>query len=200
VAVATCRGDIDIVGQDRYGLDEAIVKKSERITRFGRLLCIDVEQRHRREAMRAARFGAVIGILGALIAAPAVSAGPSTITTISIHVVFGGDETFTTTGGVLCPSGTAISDPFFQTFGGRMNRGVFTFHLVKTLTCDDGSGSFKLLVDAASTPNSPGTIGGFAIGGGTGDYVGVHGGGSLVGTAFDAGLDDLYTGRVTIAP
>jgi hypothetical protein len=150
--------------------------------------------------MRAARIGAIIGILAAFVAAPTVSAGAPVATTISIHVVFGVDETFQTTGGLLCPSGTAVSDPFFQTFGGRQNRGVFTFHLVKTLTCDDGSGSFKLLVDAASTPTSPGTIGGFAAGGGTGDYVGLHGGGSLVGTGFPGGLDDLYTGRLTIAP
>lgn len=150
--------------------------------------------------MRAARIGAIIGILGAFIAAPSVSAGTPVATTISIHVVFGGEETFQTTGGLLCPSGTAVSGPFFQTFGGRQNRGVFTFHLVKTLTCDDGSGTFKLLVDAASTPTSPGTIGGFAAGGGTGDYVGLHGGGSLVATGFDGGLDDFYSGLLTIAP
>ena len=149
--------------------------------------------------MRGARIGAVIGVIGALIAAPSVSAAP-TETTISIHIVFGNPatETFTTTGGLLCPSGTALSDPFFQTFGGRQNRGNFTFHLVKTLTCDDDSGTFKILVDAASTRT--GTVGNFAAGEGTGDYVGIHGGGRLVGTAFDGGLDDLYKGMVTIAP
>jgi hypothetical protein len=153
--------------------------------------------RHKEDAMRKARIGAVIGILGALIAAPTVSAAP-TETTISIHVVFGGTETFTTTGGLLCPSGTAVSDPFFQTFGGRRDNGNFTFHLVKTLTCSDQTGTFKILVDAASTPS--GTVGGFAAGIGTGDYVGLHGGGHLVGTGFAGGLDDLYTGNLTIAP
>src|SRR6478672_12174666 len=100
--------------------------------------------RQKEDAMRAARIGAVIGILGALIAAPSVSAGGVTQTTISIHIVFrtgGADETFTTTGGLLCPAGTAVSDPFFQTIGGSQNRGNFTFHLVKTLTCDDESGT-----------------------------------------------------------
>ncbi|HET9084708.1 MAG TPA: hypothetical protein VFN41_09930 [Candidatus Limnocylindrales bacterium] len=149
--------------------------------------------------MRRARIGAVIGMVGALIAAPSASAAP-TATTISIHIVFGNPatETFTTTGGLLCLSGTAISDPFFQTFGGRQNRGNFTFHLVKTLTCDDDSGTFKLLVDAASTRT--GTVGNFAAGRGTDDYVGIHGGGHLVGTGFNGGLDDFYTGMVTIAP
>ena len=150
--------------------------------------------------MRAARIGAVIGILGALIAASSVSAGGVTQTTVSTHIVFGNPatETFTTTGGLLCPKGTAVSDPFFQTIGGSQNRGNFTFHLVKTLTCDDESGTFKILVDAARTPT--GTVGGFAAGRGTGDYVGLHGGGQLVGTGFDGGLDDLYTGNLMIAP
>ena len=149
--------------------------------------------------MRTARVAAVIGILGALITAPSAFAG-TTESTISIHIVFGNPatETFTTTGGLLCPKGTAVSDPFFQTFGGRQNRGNFTFHLVKTMTCDDDSGTFKILVDAASTPT--GTVGAFAAGEGTGGYVGLHGAGHLVGTAFDGGLDDLYTGRLTIAP
>ena len=119
--------------------------------------------------MRAARIGAIIGILGALVAAPSVSAGPPTATTITIHVVFDDAETFTTTGGLLCDSGTAVSDPFFQTFGGRKNNGIFTFHLVKTLTCDGGSGTFKLLVDASAPRDFGGTIGGFAAGQGTGD-------------------------------
>jgi hypothetical protein len=153
----------------------------------------------RRALMRTARVAAVIGILGALITAPSAFAG-TTESTISIHIVFGNPvtETFTTTGGLLCPKGTAVSNPFFQTVGGSQNRGNLTFHLVKTLTCDDGSGAFKLLVDAASTRT--GTVGNFAAGGGTGDYVGIHGGGHLVGTAFNGGLDDFYTGMVTIAP
>ena len=152
--------------------------------------------------MRARRIGAVIGILGALLATPWASATAATESTITIEVVFDVSEEFTTTGGVLCESGTAVTDPVFGNFGGRKNRGVFTFHLTKTLTCDDGSGTFKLLVNASTSPNSPGTIGGFAAGFGTGDYDGLHGGGSLIGTAYPdgSGLTDVYTGMLTIAP
>lgn len=152
--------------------------------------------------MRARRIGASIGILGALLAAPSAAAAPPPVTTITIEVVFGGTETFTATGGVVCDSGTAVSDPQFGTFGGSKNRGVFTFHVVKTLTCADQSGTFKLLVDVSTNPNSPGTVGGFAAGGGTGDYVGLRGGGQLVGTAEPDGngITDVYTGILRIAP
>lgn len=151
--------------------------------------------------MRARRIGGVLGILGALILAPSVAAAPSTATTITVEVTFGGPETFTATGGVVCESGTAVTEGFAR-FGGRKNRGVFTFHVVKTMTCDGDAGTFKLLVDAARNPNSPGTIGGFAIGEGTGDMAGIHGGGSLVGTDYPdgSGITDVYTGQVTIAP
>jgi len=152
--------------------------------------------------MRARRIGATIGILGVLLAIPATTAAAPPVTTITIEVVFDVSETFTATGGVVCPSGTAVTDPVFGTFGGRQNRGVFTFHLVKTLTCDDGSGTFKLLVDVSTSPNSPGTVGGFAAGDGTDAYAGLHGGGQLVGTAFSdgSGITDVYTGRLQIAP
>lgn len=151
--------------------------------------------------MRARRFGAVIGIAAAALWAPVASAAIP-VTTITINSVFGGVETFTATGGVVCHSGTAVTDPIYFAGGGVQGRGVFTFHLVKTLTCDDGSGTFELLIDAAASPNSGGTVGGFAAGQGTGDYVGLRGGGSLVGTSFPdgSGITDVYTGRLTIAP
>lgn len=151
--------------------------------------------------MRARRLGIAIGLLGSMLWAPIALAAPPPVTTITIDVRFDGPETFTATGGVVCPSGTAVTDPAFATFGGAKNRGVFTFHLVKTLTCADGSGTFKLLVDASTSPNSPGTVGGFAAGRGTGAYVGLRGGGHLVGTAFPdgSGLTDVYTGRLVIA-
>jgi hypothetical protein len=151
--------------------------------------------------MRARRLAVLIGIAGAALWAPVASAAIP-VTTITINSVFGGTETFTATGGVVCDSGTAVTDPIFFAGGGIQGRGVFTFHLVKTLTCDDGSGTFKLLVDAAASPTSGGTVGGFAAGQGTGDYVGLRGGGSLVGTSFPdgSGITDVYTGRLTIAP
>jgi len=151
--------------------------------------------------MRARRIGAVIGILGALLIIPSGTAAAATETVITIDVTFGGSEYFWASGDVICDQGTATTEGFAN-FGGRKNRGVFTFHIVKTLVCEDGSGTFKLLVDAAASRTSPGTVGGFAVGGGTGAYEGLHGGGSLIGTGREdgTGILDVYTGMITIAP
>ncbi len=146
--------------------------------------------------MRVARLGLMVGLLGALLLAPIASAATQT-TVIQIHNVFGVTETFTTNGGILCASGTSVTDPISFAGGGAQGRGVFTFHLTKTLTCTDGSGSFQILVNAATAPSSPGTLGGFAVKGGTGAYATLQGAGSLVGTNTDVGIDDVYTGRLT---
>ena len=152
--------------------------------------------------MRARRIGIALGLASSVLLAP-LGAAAGGVSTITIVVPFapGSTETFTTTGGLLCPSGTAVSDAFIKG-GGSQGRGTFTFHVVKTLTCANGDGTFKLLVDAAGAPNSGGTVGGFAAGQGTGDFVGLRGGGKLVGTSFPdgSGITDLYTGRLTIAP
>jgi hypothetical protein len=146
--------------------------------------------------MRIRRSAIALGLLGALAwASPAGAAVP--ITTIDIDVTFGvPQEPFTTTGDVLCPSGYAISDPVSIVGSGRQGRGNLTFHVVKTMYCDDGD-TFKLLVDAVGTPT--GTRGGFAVGEGTGSLAGVHGGGTVIGTSTGGGtgIHDDYTGRVT---
>lgn len=148
--------------------------------------------------MRILRLGSALGVLLALLVAPMASAAAPPTTVLTIDVLFEGGETFTATGGVICDSGTAVTDPVFVAGFGRMGRGVGTFHLIKTLTCDDVSGTFQILVNAAAAPSSPGTLGGFAVVGGTGDYAGLRGAGSLVGTGKDGGITDVYTGTLTI--
>jgi hypothetical protein len=148
--------------------------------------------------MRMLRLGSTIGVLLALLVAPMASAAAPPTTVLTIDVVFDVSEEFTATGGVICESGTAVTDPVFVAGFGRMGRGVGTFHLIKTLTCADGSGMFRILVNAATAPSSPGTLGGFTVVGGTGDYAGLRGAGSLVGTGTDVGIMDVYTGKLTI--
>jgi hypothetical protein len=149
--------------------------------------------------MRARRSAVLFGLLGVLVSAPATSAAVP-ITTITIDVDFAvPEEPFTTTGGVVCPAGFAVSDPVSIVGGGAHGRGAFTFHVVKTMYCDNGD-TFKLLVDVVGSPTAGGTVGGLAAGQGTGGLTGLHGGGSLVGTPTEAGIHDLYTGRLTIAP
>ena len=151
--------------------------------------------------MRARRTAAVIGILGALIAAPSVSAGATTQSTIRIEVQFSGGEEFFASGGVVCPHGTSSTEGSAN-FGGSKNIGRFTFHVVKTLVCDGDAGTFKLLVDVAQNADRTGTKGGFAINKGTGTMAGIHGGGQIVGTNYPdgTGITDIYTGNITIAP
>jgi hypothetical protein len=125
-----------------------------------------------------------------LLVAPAtgLAAGETTIT-IEVH---GFVETFTATGGVVCASGTATTD--FDHFGGGGAAG--SFHLTKTLTCADGSGSFTILVNAATVFGSPTDQGGWAVVGGTGAYTTLKGGGNLVGTYIPDGIIDVYTGSL----
>ncbi len=150
--------------------------------------------------MRVRRLGIAVGLIGSMFWAPTALAAPPPVTTITIDVTFGGPELFRATGDVVCDSGTAVSGPTIVAGGGRRGGGVLTFHVVKTLTCADGSGTFKLLVNAATSRTSPGTVGGFAAGQGTGEHAGLHGGGQLVGTARPdgTGVTDVYTGRLHI--
>lgn len=147
--------------------------------------------------MRVSRIGPTIGLLGALLMAPVASAAAPPVTTLQIDIAFGESEEFTATGGVLCPSGTAVTDPIYVAGFGRQGRGAGTFHLIKTLTCDDGSGTFQILVNAGTAPNSSGTVGSFVVVGGTGAYTDLQGAGSLIGTFTEDGIIDVYTGYLS---
>ena len=122
------------------------------------------------------------------LAAPAAAVEP---VTIDLHVDFASGETFTADG--FCASGTAESFGVKIVGAGRAT----TFHLFKTLTCDDGSGTLTIRVSAVNVFGFPGTVGGWNVVSGTGDYAATHGGGHIVGIGFDGGIDDHYTGRLT---
>jgi hypothetical protein len=134
---------------------------------------------------------AVVGSIAAvlLLAAPASAATKTVITLDSVAT-----ETFTATGGVVCGSGTATTD--FDHFGGSGHSAAGSFHLTKTLVCDDGSGSFTIVVNAATVFGSPGDQGGWAVLSGTGQYATLSGGGKLVGTYVPDGIIDVYSGSL----
>jgi hypothetical protein len=132
----------------------------------------------------------VAGLL--LLAVPGgVVAGNNTVITLSS---LSSGETFTATGGVVCPAGTATTD--FKKFGGSDNSRAGSFHLTKTLDCTDGSGTFTIVVNAATVFGSPGDQGGWAVLGGTDGYATLSGGGRLVGTYVPDGIIDRYTGSL----
>jgi hypothetical protein len=127
-------------------------------------------------------------ILLAIVAPTTLAASGSTTITLNSFAT----ETFTATGGVVCPSGTATTD--FHKFGGGPVAG--SFHLTKTLVCSDGSGSFTIVVNAATVFGSPDDQGGWAVLSGTGAYATLHGGGNVVGTYVADGIIDVYTGSL----
>src|SRR4051812_6510533 len=133
---------------------------------------------------------ATVAITLVLLVPSAVSAARTGATTITLNSF--ATETFTATGGVVCASGTATTD--FHKFAGGGAAG--SFHLTKTLVCDDQSGSFTIGVNAATVFGSPGDQGGWAVLAGDGAYASLHGGGRVVGTYVEEGVIDLYTGSL----
>lgn len=144
---------------------------------------------HRKLAVRLA-----LALVAALAVAAPVQAAGATAVSIEVTGVFGGTETFTTTGGVLCPEGTATTEISRVTGSDRSAAG--SFHGEKTLVCADGTGTFTITFDAATVFGSPQDQGGWHVVGGTGDYVTLRGGGNLVGTYIPDGIIDRFTGRV----
>jgi hypothetical protein len=147
--------------------------------------------------MSSARILRPILIACAMVAAMAVPVSAES-SQVTIQVTQVGDtQTFTTSGGALCPGGTA--ETTFEKFGGSFIAGAAgSFHGYTTLTCSDGSGSFRITFDAATVFGSPQDQGGWHVIDGTDDYAGMTGGGNLVGTYIPNGIIDLYTGRVSL--
>jgi hypothetical protein len=102
--------------------------------------------------------------------------------------------TFTTTGAVLCPSGTFVDE--LQAVGGAENQPKVNLQFRTVYTCDDGSGSFFaqkhvfLVFDEESgTSTNSGPI---TLKGGTDAYVGLSGHGTDSGTADEfAGVGNI---------
>lgn len=139
------------------------------------------------------RCTAIALLLGGAIASPAAAASRIQIV-IDVNNLTG-TESFVTTGG-FCPTGTAVSHDFRST--GRGENHAFTFHLEKTLTCADGSGTLTIRVNAATTDGAPGDQGGWSVMAGSGAWATASGGGNLVGTYVDTGIIDRYTGVLQV--
>jgi hypothetical protein len=132
---------------------------------------------------------AAAGLLLLVLAVPVASASPGVSITIDSNFQTG-VEVFTASG--FCASGTSVT-PNLRFIGvGNAS----TFHLDKTLTCDDGSGTLTIHVDAATHGGSPQDQGGWSVVGGTGAWSGAHGGGDLVGVYVPNGIIDHYTGSL----
>ena len=142
---------------------------------------------------------AALGGLAGPTAAAAATPEPFKIIEY-VNFTDGGLDTFTTSGGSLCDSGTF--EDFIVTFGGNPERAGTLNVLVRTVyTCADGSGTFyaqKNIFVTFGPGNSRTNTGPFTFHGGTGDYTKLTGHGVDVGTASgDQGIGTI-TGVLTL--
>lgn len=145
-------------------------------------------------ATRIARAG-IAAILALGLAAPGIAAartGGLVQITLDVNFLTDGTETFTAEG-AFCASGTATTDDLWVVGNGAHG---LSFHVVKTLTCANGTDSITIEVDAATHRSSGGDQGGWSVKGGIGAYAGATGGGVIVGVYDDSGVIDVYTGRL----
>ena len=133
-------------------------------------------------------------------AAAAAGATPPQPVAIEVHTTGAGDAgpagPFTASGSV-CPAGetetlSRSTAGFERGFGGQIQ-------VRKRFICDDGSGTFDLLLNVAIRFGDPLTIAfHWVVVDGTGAYAGLHGTGTGTGVPTDAYLLDTYTGALHI--
>jgi hypothetical protein len=135
--------------------------------------------------------------VAAIAAVPALAAKPQSVTFSVVEQFESPSGVFTSDGSVVCPSGTTSNQTFGTGF--QSDRGII-FHVRKTITCNDGSGTFTLQLQARSGFNiGDMTFGPWVVLSGTGDYATLRGQGTVTGTFIPDGVSDAYTGWFSIA-
>jgi len=150
-----------------------------------------------RRRTRGAASLAVIAVLAVAIAASA-SATPGTAVAISNTVSFDDvPDPFTSSGGSLCPAGASVTP--FAVFAGGQSGFKAQILVGKHFLCEDGSGTFDLLLRVTLDFETADTYGTWSVVSGTGDYEKLHGGGTIAGDRLpDGGIQDEYEGSVHI--
>lgn len=150
-------------------------------------------------------FVVLVGILAFAISAAGGNATPPPALGVSFVVptTFGVSNPFTAAGaavefGLVCPAGTASNVGAEQIAppGGQSEQGV-NFHLVKSFTCADGSGTFDVMLTVRLNKN--GDNFNWRVVGGTGDYESLRGSGQGYGiypTTTPPDVIDYYFGTV----
>lgn len=148
-------------------------------------------------------LSALVAVLSIGLAVVPVMAAPPLDVHIEVPEIIapGTLDPFTATGpavviGIVCPSGDVedlsviVSGPPGGTF--RILR------IVKRLVCDDGSGTFDVKLVARLDLTTNETTANWKIIEGTGDYLGLHGNGKLIGIPIVPGISirDIYDGRM----
>jgi hypothetical protein len=154
--------------------------------------------------MNRKRFAWLAPVLVLGVAAPAGADGErsraSTQLSIDAEEQFDNPVgTFTAFGDGFCESGTITSEVTSSVDGRRLN-----FDVRKIFTCTDGSGSWRVHVEATVEPCDAFDYGTWQITGGTGAYRKVRGEGQLVGpyvptdSCSAPGVVDHYRGTAKV--
>ena len=131
----------------------------------------------------------------ALAAAPSASASEPQQTSFAVVEQFAATSgAFTSDGSVVCASGTTSNDTRFSAAHSPQALGI---HVRKTITCDDGSGTFVLQLQVRASYPAGETSGRWVVLSGSGDYADLHGAGKVVGTPVAGGISDVYSGRLS---
>jgi hypothetical protein len=136
----------------------------------------------------------VIGVLA--LTAPAAASPPQPVTLSVLTVLSNPSDPFTSTGGIVCSSGT-VSTISALFVGGQSNQHAQII-VEKHFVCPDGT--FDVLLRVTIDFSDASTAGTWSVIRGTGAYSGLHGSGTLVGTAVDPGISiqDEYSGKLHI--
>jgi len=140
---------------------------------------------------------ALLALAAAIATAPALGAPPQDTTFSVVEQFEAQTGVFTSDGSVVCASGTTSNDAFASGF--QSDRGLI-FHVRKTITCDDGSGTFILLIQASLGFNGgfEATSGTWVVLSGTGRYSTLRGQGTVIGTEMESGVSDAYEGWLAL--
>ena len=143
----------------------------------------------------------VAAVIAAALGTASAIASPLQTATFAVVGEFDAPGEFTSDGSVVCAGGST-SDEFFPS-GFQSGRGI-VLHDLKTISCDDGSGTFTLLIQGRTGFNvGDGTSGQWVVLSGTGDYVNLHGRGTFAGSytplgAEPTGISEVYVGWLAI--
>lgn len=142
--------------------------------------------------MRLVSLLVLAGTLAVAISSAQAASSDDAPYTAKVSITSAVDGPFRATGRSLCPSGQVATT--YNFFLGSVADG-FNLVVGKSFTCDDGSGTFDLVLYVEVRPGVRRNDFRWLITHGTGRYEGLHGAGTGVGDYSDPPIDH-YTGRV----
>jgi hypothetical protein len=127
---------------------------------------------------------------GLLVTAPPAEAGTRFQVVLVDEQIFGLETSTFTSNIPECPTGTST------TLRAMAKEPPGVFRGTRLFVCDSGVATFT--VNLSARFGGGGSVGTWSVIGSTGVLGDVHGAGKLVGTSVPGGIEDTYTGTVTV--